>query len=58
MPLLPRSPELPELPSFVPNMTVELPVLPPAPKIPNIAPQIETALKAVSRLSELYCIVK
>lgn len=58
IPLLPRPPELPELPSFIPNVTVELPVLPPAPKIPNIAPQIELALKAVSRLSELYCIVK
>ena len=58
IPLLPAPPTLPELPSFIPNINIELPVLPPAPKIPRIAPEIETVINAVSFFSELYCIVK
>jgi hypothetical protein len=58
IPLLPFPPTLPELPSFIPNINIELPVLPPAPKLPKIAPEIETVIKAVSFFSELYCIVK
>ena len=58
IPLLPPPPILPELPSFIPNINIELPVLPPAPKIPRIAPEIETVINAVSFFTELYCIVK
>ena len=58
VPLLPRPPTLPELPSFIPNIAIELPVLPPAPKMPRIAPEIETIIKVVSFFSDLYCIVK
>ncbi len=58
IPLLPSPPILPELPSFIPNINIELPVLPPAPKLPRIAPEIETIIQAVSFFSELYCIVK
>lgn len=58
IPLLPSPPTLPELPSFIPNVNLELPILPPAPKIPKLAPEIQTVIKAVSFFSELYCIVK
>lgn len=58
IPILPSPPNLPELPSFIPNINLELPVLPPAPMMPKIAPQIEGVIKAVSVFSELYCIVK
>jgi hypothetical protein len=58
IPLLPSPPILPELPSFIPNINIELPVLPPAPQLPKIAPEINTVIKSVSFFSELYCIVK
>ena len=58
IPVLPQPPILPELPSFIPNINVELPVLPPAPKLPRIAPEIETVINVVSFFSDLYCIVK
>lgn len=58
IPVLPQPPTLPELPSFIPNITIELPVLPPAPKLPRIAPEIETVINVVSFFSDLYCIVK
>jgi hypothetical protein len=58
IPILPQPPALPELPSFVPNITLELPVLPPAPKIPNISPKLEAVIKVASFVSKLYCIAK
>jgi hypothetical protein len=58
IPLLPAPPSLPELPSFIPNINIELPVLPPAPTIPKIAPEIETIIKVVDFFSSLYCKVK
>lgn len=56
--MLPPPPVLPELPSFIPTIDLELPVLPPAPSIPKIAPEIETVIKVVGFFSKVYCIIK
>lgn len=58
IPMLPAPPTLPELPSFIPSIDLNLPTLPPAPKIPNISPSISATLKVVSKIGDILCIVK
>jgi hypothetical protein len=50
IPVLPTPPQLPPLPSFIPSVNLQLPVLPPAPRIPKIAPNIQSAIKALDKL--------
>jgi len=58
IPVLPAPPTLPELPSFIPNIELNLPTLPPAPRIPKIAPQIQQTLKVAEFIAKVFCIVK
>ncbi|MBP6910638.1 hypothetical protein KBC03_03480 [Patescibacteria group bacterium] len=58
IPVLPTPPKLPELPSFIPNIELNLPNLPPAPRIPKIAPQIQATLKVAEFIAKIFCIVK
>jgi hypothetical protein len=58
LPQLPAPPSLPELPSFIPSIDINLPTLPPAPKVPRIAPAITATLKVVGTISKVLCIVK
>lgn len=58
IPVLPLPPTLPELPSFIPNIELNLPTLPPAPRIPKIAPQIQQTLKVAEFIAKVFCIVK
>lgn len=58
IPVLPAPPTLPELPSFIPNIELNLPTLPPAPRIPKIAPQITQTLKIAEFIAKVFCIVK
>lgn len=58
IPVLPMPPKLPELPSFIPNIELNLPNLPPAPRIPKIAPQIQATLKVAEFIAKIFCIVK
>lgn len=58
IPVLPSPPTLPELPSFIPNIELNLPTLPPAPRIPKIAPQIQQTLKVAEFIAKIFCIVK
>ena len=58
IPVLPMPPTLPELPSFIPNIELNLPTLPPAPRIPKIAPQIQQTLKVAEFIAKVFCIVK
>jgi hypothetical protein len=44
IPVLPEPPSLPELPSFIPEIELELPILPPAPELPKIPNEIESIL--------------
>jgi hypothetical protein len=50
IPELPSPPRLPELPSFIPNINLELPLLPPAPKLPEIPNSFEKALKVAEKI--------
>jgi hypothetical protein len=43
--MLPEPPELPELPSFIPEIDLELPILPPAPELPKLPNEIEAVIK-------------
>jgi hypothetical protein len=47
-----------ELPSFVPHIKLDLPMLPPAVKIPKINPGIRTIVKLIEFLGNLVCIYK
>lgn len=58
IPVLPAPPTLPELPSFIPNIELNLPSLPPAPRIPKIAPEITATLKIAEFIAKIFCIVK
>lgn len=58
IPVLPRPPTLPELPSFIPNIELNLPTLPPAPRIPKIAPSIQKTLEVAQFIAKIFCIVK
>lgn len=58
IPLLPEPPVLPELPSFIPQVDMQLPVLPPAPSIPELPNQISLMLSVAKKLSKIYCIIK
>jgi len=44
MPIIPSPPDLPEIPSFIPSVNLELPLLPPAPKIPKLPNKISAAI--------------
>lgn|GEM_PF-295496 len=57
-PVLPPPPNLPEIPSFLPAISLKLPVLPPAPQIPDITPEVEIALDIVSGIASILCITK
>jgi hypothetical protein len=50
IPELPAPPRLPELPSFIPNINLELPILPPAPKLPEIPSEFEKALNIAEKI--------
>ena len=50
IPELPSPPKLPELPSFIPNINLELPILPPAPKLPEIPSTFEKALRIAEKI--------
>ena len=58
IPVIPEPPTLPEPPSFIPSIKMDLPVLPPAPKIPNIMPEINAVLKVADFIGKIFCIVK
>jgi hypothetical protein len=58
VPQLPAPPRLPELPSFIPSIELNLPTLPPAPKVPRLAPAIQSTLKVASVIAKILCIVK
>ena len=62
IPQVPHLPELQlppfELPSFVAQIELKLPLLPPAVKIPKINPGIRTIVKLVEFLGTLVCIYK
>ena len=58
IPLLPSPPTLPELPSLMPEIQMELPLLPPAPKIPALPDKITWAVKAAKIIWKILCIVK
>ena len=58
IPILPDPPTLPELPSFIPEVKIELPILPPAPEIPKLPNEIEGIIKVASFIWKIYCIVK
>jgi hypothetical protein len=49
---------LPELPSFIPQVKLKLPILPPAPKIPELPNQITVMVKIAKILSNILCIIK
>jgi hypothetical protein len=50
IPELPGPPHLPELPSFIPNIQLELPLLPPAPKLPEIPSKFEASIKLIEKV--------
>lgn len=58
IPVIPEPPTLPEPPSFIPSIKMDLPVLPPAPKIPKILPEINAILKIADFIGKIFCIVK
>jgi len=58
IPVIPEPPTLPEPPSFIPSIKMDLPVLPPAPKIPRILPAIDSILKIADFIGKIFCIVK
>jgi len=58
IPILPEPPILPPLPSFLPTLELELPVLPPAPRIPQLSPEIKTVLDITDAVGQIYCIIK
>ena len=58
IPRLPEPPHLPELPSFIPEIELELPILPPAPELPKLPNQIEALIKVADMIWKIYCIVK
>lgn len=58
IPVIPEPPTLPEPPSFIPTIKMDLPVLPPAPKIPKIIPEINAVLKVADFIGKIFCIVK
>ncbi len=58
IPVIPEPPTLPEPPSFIPSIKLDLPVLPPAPKIPKIMPEIKAILKVANFIGKIFCIVK
>ena len=58
IPLIPSPPTLPELPSFIPSVEMELPLLPPAPKIPELPNSIQGAIKGAKLIWKFLCIIK
>lgn len=58
IPVIPQPPTLPEPPSFIPSIKLDLPVLPPAPKVPKILPEINAILKVADFIGKVFCIVK
>ena len=58
IPLIPSPPTLPELPSFIPSVEMELPLLPPAPKIPELPNSIKWAITAAKLIWKYLCIIK
>ena len=58
IPLLPEPPELPELPSFIPEIEWQLPILPPAPELPKLPNEIESVIKVAEVIWKIYCVVK
>ena len=51
IPVLPKPPVLHPLPSFLPEIKMQLPVLPPAPKIPKIPNEITEIIKVAKGIS-------
>ena len=58
IPILPEPPTLPELPSFIPEVEIELPILPPAPELPELPNEIEGIINFAGIIWKIYCIVK
>ena len=58
IPILPEPPTLPDLPSFIPEVELELPILPPAPEIPELPNEIKGIIKFAKVVWQIYCIVK
>ena len=58
IPLIPSPPTLPDLPSFIPSVQMELPLLPPAPKIPALPNEITATIKFAKIVWKILCIVK
>ena len=58
IPILPEPPTLPELPSFIPEVEIELPILPPAPELPELPNEIEGVIKFAGWIWKIYCIIK
>lgn len=58
IPVIPSPPDLPEIPSFIPSVKMELPVLPPAPKIPALPDEIQATIDVAETIWQILCIVK
>ncbi|MDO4713774.1 MAG: hypothetical protein Q4B28_03895 [bacterium] len=58
IPILPAPPTLPDLPSFLPHVKMQLPILPPAPKIPALPDKLSSILKIAEDLGKILCIIK
>lgn len=58
LPILPEPPTLPELPSLLPQVKMNIPILPPAPKIPEIPKAISSTLDIATKIGKIYCIIK
>jgi len=58
IPIIPEPPNLPQLPSFIPSVNMELPLLPPAPKIPKLPNEIKAAIDLGETIWRILCIVK
>jgi hypothetical protein len=58
IPTIPAPPDLPEIPSFIPSVKLELPLLPPAPKIPKLPNEITASIELAETIWRILCIVK
>lgn len=58
IPVIPEPPTVPEPPSFIPSIKMDLPILPPAPKIPKLPSEINVILKVADFIGKVFCIVK
>lgn len=59
VPVIPPPPTLPNIPTLVPTLILDLPtMIPPAPKIPDIMPTVDLAVEFAKLFGKIYCIIK